>query len=482
LPADDEDVAAWPWSVAEVRQALEVLEALAAKPSEAAAVLHTEIDRLKYEVSRPPTEVGRRSRRWCDSLHAEIANLVVQLVPGRFGARAAADVACRRWLLAAAVICGISASGRQTGAVPIDFLHISAEAPNAYDGRIRPAEKLAGLQLQHFGAFYRSTWRANDWMWGRLDGISRLVQMLLAPGRLHDLATVDDTFAERFAGAVESLAKDTPGLPDNWREEIRLELAALQCEPAGRLPTCVRVVTASVQLAALAEELPRVAYQVVADKGAGHRLPASSGALCNALSDHLTADDLVSAFVGCRIGEERLGDDVGSTAYENLMDRLTRLCLGTGHTPVSPSVLRRGRGKSPLWRAVHHAAVLSRWPQLVVSVVLAAGAALVISAASRPAATVSAVLIGGLLLVGGAAAASVLARRVAATVSAAAIAVIGCLALLLVGPWEWRGWLLGTVALDVLMSLQRARRLRRSIRPRVPPDAARSGVTREPTV
>jgi hypothetical protein len=104
------------------------------------------------------------------------------------------------------------------------------------------------------------------------------------------------------------------------------------------------------------------------------------------------------------------------------------------------------------------------------------------SATSRAAATVSAVLIGGLLLVGGAAAASVLARRVAATVSAAAIAVIGCLALLLVGPWEWRGWLLGTVALDVLMSLQRARRLRRSIRPRVPPDAARSGVRREPTV
>jgi patatin-related protein len=49
------------------------------------------------------------------------------------------------------------------------------------------AELLTGIQLHHFGAFYRRSWRANDWLRGRLDGCEQLVQMLLAPERLRQL-------------------------------------------------------------------------------------------------------------------------------------------------------------------------------------------------------------------------------------------------------------------------------------------------------
>jgi patatin-related protein len=46
-------------------------------------------------------------------------------------------------------------------------------------------QKLTGMQLHHFGAFYKRSWRANDWMWGRLDGAGWLVHVLLDPRRVH---------------------------------------------------------------------------------------------------------------------------------------------------------------------------------------------------------------------------------------------------------------------------------------------------------
>jgi hypothetical protein len=39
---------------------------------------------------------------------------------------------------------------------------------------VDPATKLAGDDLGHFGAFLKRSWRANDWLWGRLDAASAL--------------------------------------------------------------------------------------------------------------------------------------------------------------------------------------------------------------------------------------------------------------------------------------------------------------------
>jgi patatin-related protein len=41
---------------------------------------------------------------------------------------------------------------------------------------------VTGVQLHHFGAFYRRSWRVNDWMRGRLDGCEQLV-LSLRPSR-----------------------------------------------------------------------------------------------------------------------------------------------------------------------------------------------------------------------------------------------------------------------------------------------------------
>jgi hypothetical protein len=48
---------------------------------------------------------------------------------------------------------------------------------------LRPSVKLAGNELGNFSAFFDPNWRANDWMWGRLDAASGLVDILLAQYR-----------------------------------------------------------------------------------------------------------------------------------------------------------------------------------------------------------------------------------------------------------------------------------------------------------
>jgi patatin-related protein len=40
------------------------------------------------------------------------------------------------------------------------------------------AEKLHGVSLGHFGAFFKRSWRENDYLWGRLDGAERLLWLL----------------------------------------------------------------------------------------------------------------------------------------------------------------------------------------------------------------------------------------------------------------------------------------------------------------
>jgi predicted acylesterase/phospholipase RssA len=75
-----------------------------------------------------------------------------------------------------------------------EFLRLNAAAPPPFQLRTDtehwkrangdPQQKLFGLQLGHFAGFVRSSWRANDFLWGRLDGAARLVDLLLAPSRL----------------------------------------------------------------------------------------------------------------------------------------------------------------------------------------------------------------------------------------------------------------------------------------------------------
>ncbi|MDQ3932017.1 MAG: DUF3376 domain-containing protein, partial [Actinomycetota bacterium] len=87
------------------------------------------------------------------------------------------------------------------GGEPIEFRRISAAAPTPLaqqfeslaaatreiegeqvpDDRLAPNVKLAGNELANFSAFFKKEWRDNDWLWGRLDAVPTLVDLLLPP-------------------------------------------------------------------------------------------------------------------------------------------------------------------------------------------------------------------------------------------------------------------------------------------------------------
>ena len=67
----------------------------------------------------------------------------------------------------------------------LELVQVSADTRSLLALNFQTAEqKLTGMQFHHFGAFYKRSWRANDWMWGRLDGAGWLIHVLLDPRRV----------------------------------------------------------------------------------------------------------------------------------------------------------------------------------------------------------------------------------------------------------------------------------------------------------
>ena len=103
---------------------------------------------------------------------------------------------------------------------------------------------VTGVQLHHFGAFYRRSWRVNDWMRGRLDGCEQLVQMLLAPERLKQLGlTVEAALAKLKTIAVPAEGAGRAELEAVWndaegtlRTSLRSSRAASRCRVRSPAP------------------------------------------------------------------------------------------------------------------------------------------------------------------------------------------------------------------------------------------------------
>jgi hypothetical protein len=108
----------------------------------------------------------------------------VRAVSGLVGSSADADAIV---LTAIATLEVLSVALGATAATDTPRFEVKRMTARAYgpDGkRHEPGAKLAGLQLGHFGGFLKRSWRANDWMWGRLDAVDHITQLLLSPNRL----------------------------------------------------------------------------------------------------------------------------------------------------------------------------------------------------------------------------------------------------------------------------------------------------------
>ena len=66
-------------------------------------------------------------------------------------------------------------------------------------------EKLAGDQFRAFGGFFKKSWRSNDILWGRLDGVNRIVDGLLTSESLKAFSGVvsRQIKLEQFSGTQE---------------------------------------------------------------------------------------------------------------------------------------------------------------------------------------------------------------------------------------------------------------------------------------
>lgn len=143
--------------------------------------------------------------------------------------------------------------------------------------------KLCGIILGHFGGFYRRSWRANDFMWGRLDAAARIVEMLVGPVRSVSLARTDEDqpwahlARELAAGGTEQVAlleealADLPAPePTAIDLEVRLHnvLAAdLSTLTGGKVTRML--CTRAAQFEVLCDELQHVVRELANDEQLG---------------------------------------------------------------------------------------------------------------------------------------------------------------------------------------------------------------------
>jgi predicted acylesterase/phospholipase RssA len=165
----------------------------------------------------------------------------------------------------------------------IQFVEISSATPNCFDGRATSTAKLTGAQFDHFGAFYLSSWRMNDWMWGRLDAAWRLTELLL----------------------------DLSG--------------------QARTPDDVKRVARPIQLEILREELPAIGDAIKVNVKEGSTASVAEETFLEVLRQWgaSPSDDLVErTFRACTVGTERFGAQAGSEHFATLVTQAGSVLAG----------------------------------------------------------------------------------------------------------------------------------------------------------
>ena len=173
--------------------------------------------------------------------------------------------------------------GRAPGS-HIEFLRVdsAAETPLPFDllgssrSALRSEDKVRGSDIGSFAAFLSAKWRANDWMWGRLDAATSLVALLLDPARLVQYNDDPEGLGDALQALVSrptqaelgELAEDDA---KRWRDflagrwaahagDVRAELDALFQRPDDEHPLIEtrRVLTERLHWTIAAREIPVV--------------------------------------------------------------------------------------------------------------------------------------------------------------------------------------------------------------------------------
>ncbi|WP_028310120.1 patatin-like protein [Derxia gummosa] len=271
-----------------------------------------------------------------DTEDARIAATLQRAHAYTFGAAAHLDGwdGPTRRLIALHVLSTVFGDGQDSDATgAVELVQVSARFDrdawgNTGAGVLSPEAKVAGMQLAHFGAFYRRSWRANDWMHGRLDAIDRLVRAVLVPRRL---ARLYPGRAREVAAALADLAtRDSTLAPDALPElveadrerrraalttQIHAELRFLDDSrvlPPAELRTSADALIRQLQLRVMRAEMPDVVQALRADRAAGADPRPPASVLLATWDPHLDATRLVRLVQACALGREGIGSQFGS--------------------------------------------------------------------------------------------------------------------------------------------------------------------------
>lgn len=324
--------------------------------------------------------------------------------------------------LARLVVCeGVLTPARPAVDQRVELIQMSADTRThqSVDDRGRSAakQKLTGLQLNHFGAFYRGSWRANDWMWGRIDGAGWVLRVLLQPTRVRALGQTPAQILDRLSAATGARTQDAGTL-------VTAELARLlDVETDDQLPdglpeTALWAATA-VQRRIAWQELEKV-YDLSQDskaepatensggfrREAAKAFPSGGGQLDDPSEDHLRKV-VPGLLAECRVGEETIAQDARSGSRLFIQTASKTLATGSaaaqtvaGQKPPGPlrPVLPVLRGAATTTYVVGMGA--SSIPQLLAYMVGAGGLAALTGGLSGVGALVhaTAVVALGLLL------------------------------------------------------------------------------------
>jgi patatin-related protein len=257
----------------------------------------------------------------------------------------------------------------------VEFVQVSAQTDNPFDSRDDPEEKLTGLQLAHFGAFYKTSWRANDWMWGRLDAAAYLVRVLLDPRRLQRIGLTSGEAFTRISAialAAEHAGPERDYLvadQSRWEQLVKRELAALD-GPTSDLPFAFPVTSAwiaqRIQVAVLIDELPWVMRAMADDIASGgadrddarrfftryfgfsgdsktmkslsrrlNRELVPDDGRVHPVHERLKPNDAVDLFRLCRVGQERIDGELGTDLFSTTATAAFATAIGAGASETS---------------------------------------------------------------------------------------------------------------------------------------------------
>jgi patatin-related protein len=316
---------------------------------------------------------------------------------------------------------------------------------------------LTGVQQHHFGAFYRPSWRVNDWLRGRLDAAEQLMRILLSPERLrqlgYDAPTAFEKIREIALGPADSA--DRPWFETQWaaaadecEAELRDALGANQpaAQPAA-LGTCAKQVARPLQTRILRDELPALARSIQQEP---EPVPASER-WAESLQRAVAAGPTLPAEALWQfeddaepIGKQRITEDVGTDTFARTVAHAAAVFANTIGSLNKPklvaTVLSALRGYAlVVWAMIRFATLKSGFAANAVSLAVAGGAVLLAVTMVVPGIPVGLTMLGVLLILAGATTSALRqkeSRKVGLRLGAAAALALAALAALLWYDWS----------------------------------------------